>query len=300
MSASDGGAADDAATQGITAEGAGSERVPSETAMGVARLRAMHQLRDGEPKILDDPVTPRLLGAKLVERIRQADLSAEPPGLAGLRSHVVLRSRYAEDRLHDAVARGVAQFVLLGAGLDTFAYRQPAWAHGLRVFEVDHAASQAAKRRLLAERGIEAPSNVRYATADFEAPDTIVRALAEQGFDMTRPAVAACLGVIVYLTMPAVDGLLQFGARLAEGSELIFTISAPHEQTRETFAARAAAVGEPWLTFLAPDDVLRRLRAFGFRDAFQPTIEALTARYFSGRSDALPPPRRSTLVVALR
>ena len=138
------------------------ERGSSSTAMRVAELRAAHLLMDGEPKILDDRIVLRLLDPDTIEKIRRHGEELNAPWLLGMRSHVLLRSRYAEDRLEEAVNRGVDQFVILGAGYDTFAYRQPPWTSGLKIFEVDHPASQRAKRERLKAAGIETPSNLAF------------------------------------------------------------------------------------------------------------------------------------------
>src|SRR5271157_5401130 len=134
----------------------------SRTALGVAALRAVHQLLDGEPKILDDPIAARLLSADVLQQIQSNPARIHEPPDRGLRSHVVLRSRYAEERMAEAVQRGVRQCVILGAGFDTFAYRQPDWARSLRIYEVDHCATQAEKRQRLQAAGIPIPANLEF------------------------------------------------------------------------------------------------------------------------------------------
>jgi len=285
----------------------GAPRSASETALSVARLRAIHQLRDDEPKILNDPVVVRLLGEETIRRIEEYDVARESALVRALRSHVVSRSRFAEDRLSEAVARGVSQYVMLGAGLDTFAYRQPAWTKDLRIFEVDHPASQAVKLRMLEAQGIATPPNARYVSADFEQPSSIAEALRARDFDLQSPAFVTCLGVLVYLEPPAVDGILTFVASLTPGSEFVATISAPQSEldeggasARAKLAAAAAAVGEPWRTHLTADEFESRLRSLGFRAVFQPTVDEIADRYYQGRSDGFPAPRRASLAVALR
>ena len=280
-------------------------RSASETALGVSRLRAIHQLRDGDPKILDDPVAPRLMEAADFDRIKAYDLANESALTRGLRAHVVMRSRFAEDQLRDSVGRGTSQYIVLGAGFDTFAYRQPAWARDLRVFEVDHAASQAAKRRLLTQQHVAIPPNVRFASADFDQPGAIAQALHAQGFDPSARAFVSCLGVLVYLTPTALDGVFAFMRSLALGSECVFTISAPVSEldadgraAREALEKAAASVGEPWRTHLTFADVQSRLAVF--QDVVQPTADAIANRYFQGRTDGLRAPRRPTVVVAVR
>ncbi len=145
-----------------------SERTASKTALGAARLRAAHLLLNDPPPILDDPLALRLLHPEAAHAIREHRDRLRTPVARALRGEVLVRSRYAEDCLADAVQRGVRQYVLLGASLDTFAYRQPAWAADLRIIEVDHAASQLDKQTRLRRAGIVAPPNVRYAPADLE------------------------------------------------------------------------------------------------------------------------------------
>ena len=175
-----------------------SERTASRTADGIAWLHAAHQLIDGEPRVLDDPVIARLMGATLAliaareERFQSAEARL-------LRAHAVTRTRFAEDRLAAAAARGVRQYVLLGAGMDTFAYRQPAWARDLRIFEVDQPATQGVKRQRVGDACIDAPPNLTYIAVDFEA-EPLESALSRGGVLLDQPACFAWLGVTMYLT----------------------------------------------------------------------------------------------------
>src|SRR5262249_22024613 len=140
------------------------------------------------------------------------------------RSHVVLRSRVAEDRLADAVARGVRQYVVLGAGFDTFAYRQPDWASGLRIFEVDHPESQAAKFAALASAGVTVPRNVTFVPVDFER-ESLAHALSAARFDAARPAFVSWLGVMVYVDAAAAASVFRMVASLPASSEIVFTFA---------------------------------------------------------------------------
>jgi len=274
-----------------------SEPAASQTADGVAVLRAMHLLLDGKPPILDDPVSLRLVGRERVVAILANPERAAVPATAGLRSHVVLRSRYAEDRLEAAVGRGIGQAVALGAGLDTFAYRQPAWAAGLRIFEVDHLASQLMKRDRLAAAGIVIPANVAFVAVDLDT-ERLGSALAAAGFEAERPAFASCLGVLAYLAPGTVDRVFEWAASLARGSEFVFTFAQPAEGPERGTAARAAELDEPWRTRLEPEAIGRRLRDLGFSSvSFVEPAEA--AAYFAGRTDALRPPRRASIVRAV-
>jgi methyltransferase (TIGR00027 family) len=141
---------------------------PSTTAQGVALLRVVHQLFDAQPQIVDDPIAARLFSAADLTALADHPQRFQSPLARALRAHIVIRSRYAEDCLAQAVERGVQQYLILGAGWDTFAYRQPAWAQGIRIFEVDHAATQRAKLQRLQAAGITLPPNTTLLPIDFE------------------------------------------------------------------------------------------------------------------------------------
>jgi len=281
------------------------ERASSKTALGVAALRAAHQLMDGDPKILDDPIIPRLLEAELLERIRTGLDSLQAPWALRLRAHVLLRSRYAEDRLAVAVENGMRQYVLLGAGLDTFAYRQPPWARNLRIFEVDHPASQQAKRARLAAAGIAIPPNVEFVAIDFESVSLRAGLLASS-LELGQPAFFSCLGVLVYLTEEAVDALFGLVATLPEPSELIFTFSPPTSSlqameagSRTALAAMVEKLGEPWRTHLDPETLAGKLKGLGFERLELLSPEESEERYFRGRSDSLRAPKHARIARAV-
>jgi methyltransferase (TIGR00027 family) len=270
-----------------------SERLASTTALGVAMQRAAHQLLDDAPKVLDDSVVVRLLGERAVERLRADVARYRSPEATALRAHVVLRSRWAEDRLAAAVARGVGQYVVLGAGFDTFAYRQPAWARPLAIVEVDQPATQRRKAERLVAAGIAIPPNTALVPIDFEV-ESLAAGLARQRFDAHTPTFVACLGVFMYLTAEAIDAVFRFVATLPGSSELVFTF-ASSEAGSGALAARAAAVGEPWQTRLDAERLRRELPQLGFSTvAFLEPDEA--ARYFRGRGDGLAAPRRTNIV----
>jgi methyltransferase (TIGR00027 family) len=273
-----------------------SERQTSKTAIGVAALRAFHQLFDGTARVLDDPVIADLLGDETMQRVRLDADRLETPRARGLRSHVVLRSRYAEDRLHAAVGRGIRQYVILGAGLDTFAYRQPAWASGLRIAEVDQPASQRTKRSMLARAGIEIPPNLTFADVDFEH-ETLAQGLARTSVRFDEPAFFSWLGVTMYLTRAAIDATLRTIASFARGSEIVLTFAQPPadgEPARE-LAEQAASVGEPWISYFRPDEMEAALCDDGFSRVEFLSPDA-AAHYFEGTT--LTPPRRVSIVSA--
>ena len=237
----------------------------SRTAAGVAWLRAAHQVVDSPPRILDDPIAPALFGdaaAHLAER--GPELFS--PGALALRSHVLLRSRFAEDQLAAAVRRGGGQYVILGAGFDTFGYRQPSWARTLRIIEVDQPVSQQDKRRRLADAGIVPPANLIFAAVDFEA-ESLIDELARTGVDVSAPTFFSWLGVSMYLTRDAVDAVFRTVARFPSSSELVFTFAQPRppgSPTTPSIVDPEAAVGEPWLIVFDPDELPRILREDGF------------------------------------
>jgi len=269
-----------------------STRQASRTALGVAALRAVHQVVDGLPKILDDTAVIPLLGSTIVDRVLSDRARLDAPGARALRSHVVLRSRYAEDRLAEAVQRGLRQFLVLGAGFDTFAYRQPAWAHDLRIFEVDQPASQQAKRARLEASGLAIPSNLTFVAADFEHR-TLHDILVDGGVDINQPTFISWLGVTVYLTEPAIDAVFRFVASLPASSEIVFTFYSRDPGGLRPLEERVAELGEPFKTWFEPAELDTKLRSFGFSEVTFLQPEEAAARYFpEPRPDHLPPPHR--------
>jgi methyltransferase (TIGR00027 family) len=258
----------------------------------VAALRAAHRVLDLEPRIMDDPIAIRLLDAETRAAVEAHAGRFEETGPRHLRAHLVLRGRWAEERLEAAAARGVRQYVILGAGLDTFAWRRPAWAGGLRIFEVDHPASQADKRARLAAAGLPEPPDLAFAAVDFESTG-LAEGLAAAGFDAAAPAFVAWLGVLMYLEPAAAEATFRWAAGLAPGSEVAFTFApAGHA---EALADLAASLGEPWLTRWGVPELQALLPSLGFSELGFPPPEELAARYFHGRADGLPAPKRGSL-----
>ena len=256
------------------------ERQPSQTALGAAGYRAAHQILEGG-KVFSDPFARTIFGDGAEAII--AGLS-EGPAQQRTRIYIAARSRFAEDRLGAAVSRGVRQAVVLGAGFDTFALRNPYSELGLRIFEVDHAATQAWKRRRLSEVGLAIPASLTFAAVDFESDD-LGRGLRDAGFNPDGPAFFFWLGVVPYLERAAIAATLRHIASIPE-SEVVFDYSEPLEnyppERRDDVAAlavRAAAVGEPWLSHFDPGEIDRELRGFGFRDIEDLGISELALRY---------------------
>jgi methyltransferase (TIGR00027 family) len=278
-----------------------SDRPASRTAWGVMVLRAVHQLIDDEPRILDDYVAPRLLDAETLQGIRDHPGHFRNAPSRALRAHVVIRSRYAEDRMAEAIWRGVTQCVILGAGYDTFAYRQPVWGLALRIFEVDHPATQQAKRESLQRSGIEVPDNVTFVPIDFER-ETLADGLRRHGFDFTVPTFVSCLGVLVYLTAEAVESVFRFAASLPPASEIVCTFRkrSTDDQPESPLAAAVAAAGEPWLSQFNPIELRDALRKMAFGEVTLISGAELEVRYALQRADGVQPSRKMMMLSAVK
>ena len=265
---------------------------PSRTALRVALRRAAHQLFDDRPLVLDDPFAVAILGpyAEELHRTPGRDPANKPrPHSVALRAHLVVRSRYAEDLLTRAAARGVSQYVLLGAGLDTFAHRNP--HSGLHVFEVDHPATQAWKRNLLETSDLEQPPALTYVPVDFEQ-DSLADRLRDAGHNPARPTFFAWLGVVPYLSLDAFRATVRFISAQPQGSGLVFDYSQPRcalpplEQLAfDSLASRVQQAGESFQLFFTPRQVAVELAHFF--DLQDLGTHELNEQYFGGRSDKL-------------
>ena len=260
---------------------------PSATARGAALSRALHQLLDAPPVFEDRFAVP------VVAPVSPAELRATLESSRALRASIALRSRYAEDLLAQAVAGGVRQYVVLGAGLDTFALRNPHRPKGLRVFEVDHPATQAFKRERLSALKIGARAGTVFVPVDFETQDLRTQ-LRRGGVRLDRPVFFSMLGVVIYLTDEAVMATMDVVRQCARGSRIAFSYSVPHDQLGEAQLAarrrsmeRVAAAREPWITFYDPGTLAARLRDRGFRATHDLTPEEANQRYFANRPDGL-------------
>ena len=279
---------------------------PSRTALATAYLRAAHQLLDAPPRVLDDPLAITVLGEGASSRIRNDAARYRSPGAQALRAHIVLRTRFAEDRLAEAVKRGVSQFVLLGAGLDTFAYRQPPWAKSLRIVEIDHPNTQSFKLAMLSRAHIDVPANVGFGAIDFDG-ESLLEGLIRHGVLPTQPTFFSWLGVTMYLADASIDRALQSMGAFAEGTEVVLTFLEPRDEPLapavpppDRLAARVAAAGERFVSYLSPAAVETKLRQAGFTTVQFLTSDEAKARYFSPQSADLPPPSRTGLACATR
>lgn len=268
------------------------------TAVRVALWRAMHVLVDPAPHVFEDELGLRLVAPDDGWR-RRPDMDEH--GTSRVRASMVARARFIEDLV---VARA-GQYVVLGAGLDTFAQRRPDVAATLGVFEIDRPGPQAWKRRRLVELGFDLPDWLRFVPVDFEAGGSWDERLAGAGFDPGRPATVACAGVTMYLTRDAVTATLRQVAALAPGSTLAMTFMVPGDlveaaerpmQQASEHLARAA--GTPFTSFFDPSDLLALTREAGFAEAQHVPAASLAERYFAGRPDGLRPSSAEHLLVA--
>jgi methyltransferase (TIGR00027 family) len=254
---------------------------PSRTALAAAAYRAAHQTADGAT-VFADPFARIVLGAD-ADAIMAKSEAADPPHRR-MRMFIAARSRFAEDAIAQAVARGVRQAVVLGAGLDTFALRNPHRGQGLRVIEADHPATQAWKRKRLAEAGIAVPAWMTFAPTDLQR-EGLAPALLDAGLQPGEPAFFHWLGVVPYLPRQAVAATLQFIAGMP-GSEVVFDYTEPLENYSEDrrayvnrHAARVAALGEPWVAYFDPAALSAELSALGFGEQEDLGIADIAARY---------------------
>lgn len=275
------------------------EHEPDGTAVRVALWRAMHVQVDPPPHVLHDEIGLRLVAPGDGWR-RRPDM--DPHATRTYRASVVARARFAEDLVTEQAARGVGQYVLLGAGLDTFAQRRPELP--LRVFEIDRAGPQEWKRRRLAELGHDPAGRLSLVPVDFEAGSWWDR-LVEAGFDAGRPAVVASTGVSMYLTEEANTAMLRRLASLAPGSTFVMTFQLPLELLdevdrpgRRVVEEGARAAGNPFLSFYSPPEIIALARDAGFTRARHVSAAVLNERYFAGRTDGLRTSKGEELLVA--
>jgi methyltransferase (TIGR00027 family) len=259
----------------------------SRTALRVAVRRAEHQVID-RPLILDDPWALRILPPDVAAGIRQDSTHDPRPYARDLRLFMAVRSRFAEDEFADAVVRGVRQYVALGAGLDTFAWRNPHVDAGVRVFEVDHPATQEWKRERIAEANLPEPEATIFVPVDFER-ESLAAGLAKAGFRTDLPAFFSWLGVVPYLTPDAFRHTLKFFGGLAEGSGVVFDYPLPREALDENgrrafddLSSRVASIGEPFRLALRPEEVATEFDSIGWRVAMELDAAGIRKRFFSG------------------
>jgi methyltransferase (TIGR00027 family) len=269
------------------------ETRPSATAQRVAMRRAAHQLLD-DPKVFDDPIALRIIGKESASALQADARQSEATPLSPyLRAFVAARSRWAEDELALGVRRGVRQYVILGAGLDTFAYRNPHPQGVLHVFEVDHPATQTWKRARLEEVGITLPGDLTFAPVDL-GTESLSDGLLSAGYDPGKCTFFSWLGVTEYLTTEAVMATLRFIGSAPVGSGVVFdymlsrSLLTPAQRSRfDALSQRVASAGEPWRAFFDPGLLTGDLRAMGFGYVEDNGPEEINTRYFKDRKDGL-------------
>lgn len=295
----------------------------SRTAEGTAAIRAAHQLLDAEPPVLADPFAERMLGTGLAPALRPWARARQrlesrfwermprgagrlPIGTRRLRAQVVVRSRYVEDQLERAMAKGVDQYLLLAAGLDSFALRRRDLARDLQVYEVDHPATQTEKTRRIDALEVEWPSNLEMVPIDFES-QSLSEACAASSFDPSRPAFVSWLGVTYYLTSEATEETLRFVAALSPGSEMAFDFWSAMERRPADRALLTAlrfgvaGLGEQMVSFYEPSAMEDLVEAAGLEVLETVGRDQANARYLEGRRDGLEMPEFAYLAtVGLR
>ncbi len=270
---------------------------PDSTAIRVALWRALHVEVDAPSPVLDDVVGLELAAPDEGWRGRP---DMHPEGPKPFRASIVARARFIEDLVTEQAGRGVGQYVLLGAGLDTFVQRRPDVASRLSVFEIDRPGPQAWKRRRLIELGFGVPDGLKLVPVDFEAGGSWRSELERAGFDARRPAVVTSTGVSMYLTREAIMAMLREVASLAAGSTFAMTFLMPLDMAEpavrpglEMAEKGARASGTPFISFFQPEEMLALAREAGFPEARHVPASALAERYFAGRSDGLRPPNNA-------
>jgi len=270
---------------------------PESTAVRVALWRALHAQIDPPPHVLEDEIGLRLVAPDQGWRGRP---DMDPRFTSSFRASIVGRARFIEDLVSEQANRGVGQYVILGAGIDTFAQRKPKSGPQLEVFEVDQPGPQAWKQQRLIELGFGIPPWLRFVPVNFEAGDAWWEKLTSAGFDASSPAIVASAGVSMYLTKDAVAATLRQVAALAPGSTFVMTFLMPlglaDPEVRpglEMAVKGARASGTPFISFFTPTEMLSLAREAGFREAQHVSTATLAQRYFAGRADGLRPPNNA-------
>lgn len=270
---------------------------PEPTAARVALWRALHLEADAAPPVLADDIGLKLLDPPDDWRER-GDM--DPTFTRPFRASIVARARFIEDLVIEQVQRGVSQYVILGAGLDSFAQRHASLATSLTIFEVDRPGPQRWKHDRLIALGYGVQDWLRFVPVDFEAGQSWREALVRHDFDASRPAVIVSTGVSMYLSREANAATLREVSSFAPGSTLAMTFLLPLEMADpdvrpglEMAEKGARASGTPFISFFTPDAMMAFALENGFHDARHISAAALTERYFANRTDGLHPPRNA-------
>jgi methyltransferase (TIGR00027 family) len=275
----------------------------SQTLLIASIMRARHQLFDA-PVILDDPVVLKLVPEAQDPGVLTELGDSRSPRPTLSRSMFALRSRFTEDRLAQAAARGVRQYVMFGAGLDTFPWRQPDFAKDMQIFAVDHPVSLIETNRIFRQRRFARPPNLIRVPLDLEQKRTGEQ-LAACDFDSEAPSFCSALGLMLYLEDEIVDEILRFIVSLPRSSEIVFSFVPPDEELNgldleiaRRVAAKFATIGEPWKSRARPRAMVKRLMGLGFGEVFHLSPELAQVQYFSGRSDTMTAPHFEQMIAA--
>lgn len=270
---------------------------PESSAVRVALWRALHVQVDKPPHVIQDDVGYKLLAPDDSWRKRP---DMDPDGTRFFRASILARARYIEDLVTDLASQSIKQYVILGAGLDTFAQRRPEIASQLQVFEVDQAGPQKWKCERLMELGYGIPEWLHFVPVDFEVGGEWWQKLIQSGFKTNAPAVVTSTGVSMYLTVDAITAMMRQVATLAPGSAFAMTFLLPIEMAApeiregmERSAKGAAASGTPFISFFKPDEIVALAKDAGFKKVEHVSAASLNAKYFAGRSDDLRLPSNS-------
>lgn len=276
--------------------------VPDHTAIRVALWRALHVLVDNPPHVFTDEAGLKLTGLDDSWRER-GDM--DPQWTRGYRASIVARARYIEDLLEEKIQQGLQQYVILGAGLDTFVQRKPQLASKISVYEIDEPATQAWKRQRLTELDYGIPDYLKLVPVDFESGESWTEKIGKCGFDFQKPALISSTGVAMYLSREANLDSLKKIASLASGTTLAMTfmlkpeLVIPEERAQyEMVMERAAAAGTPFLSLFHPDDAVALAKEAGFKNVKHVSRTDIIRKYFSGRSDGLVPASGEEFIIA--
>lgn len=275
---------------------------PDNTAVRVALWRALHLLIDPSPHIIEDEIGLMLV-APSADWLQRPDMN--PDFTRRVRASIAARARFVEDLVIEQSKQGISQYVILGAGLDTFAQRRPDIASKLQIFEIDQPGTQAWKQHRLIELGLGIPKYLRFVPVDFEAGFSWWEQLKSSGFDISKPAVVVCTGVSMYLTKDAIQAILLQIASLAPGSKLAMTYMLPMELIdaedrilQQVSQKGARASGNPFISFFSPGEMLDFARQTGLKLVENISAEDLVKRYFVGRKDNLSPASGEGFLIA--
>jgi len=263
---------------------------PDNTAVRTALWRALHMQMDAKPYVLEDKI-----GLKLIDPPDDWQQRPDMKFTKRLRASIVARARFIEDLIIEQSKHGISQYVILGAGLDTFAQRRPDIASKLQIYEIDQPDTLTWKQQRLIELGFGDPEYLHFVPVNFETSSWWEQLL-KAGFNANKPAVVACTGVSLYLTKDAITSILNQIATLASGSKLAMTFYLPTElldeedkPMQEIAEKGARAAATPFVSFFAPNEILALAREAGFKEAKTISTKDMEQYYFTNRTDNLLP-----------